>query len=152
MQAALNKRNSYQDFLHGFGNFTDAVTILLKNRHPEHHIWWRDDMAEPTAKWFLDRLNKKIYGRKYSGGHRCLGVAISYERGTLTERPHFHFAIERPTHLTRHKFHQLIHEVFIKMDWRAGTIHISPYLNAPFLRYICKGNFESFLLGVCSRA
>ena len=151
MQAILSKRHSYQEFINGLGKFTDAVTMLLKSRHPTHHIWWRDDMAEPTAKWFLDRLNKKVFGRKYASGHKRLAVAIAYERGGLTDRPHFHLAIERPAHLSNHKFHQLIQDVFRRMDWGMGTIHISKYTSAPFLRYICKGDFECFLLGVCAK-
>lgn len=151
MQAFLNKHRAYQDFFNDLGRFTDAITLLLKSRHPHHHIWWRDDMAEPTARWFVERLNKKVYGRRYSGGYNCLAVAVAYERGGLTKRPHFHLAIERPTHLSSQKFHQMIQEIFKRMEWGFGTIHICNYSSASFLRYVCKGDFERFLIGACSR-
>lgn len=151
MRTFLNKNDCYQEFFNGLGRFTDAVTLLIKSRHPSHHIWWRDDMAEQTAKWFIERLNKKVFGRRYLGGYKCLAVAIAYERGGLTNRPHFHFAIERPIHLSSQKFHQFIHDVFKRMEWGFGTVHISQYRSASFLRYICKGDFERFLMGACSR-
>jgi len=152
---SLNRRivrAAYEDFFMNYGLFTDAVTINLKSRHPTLHIWWRDVMAEPTASWFLDRLNKKTFGRLYLGGHKRLAVAISYERGYLTGRPHFHLAVERPTQLSKTKFHQLIKDVFMKMDWGFGTVDICNFKSSKFLRYICKGDFEKFLLNACSKA
>lgn len=146
-----NLRISYQNYLSGFGKFTEAVTINLKFRHPTHQIQWRDDMAEPTARWFLERLNKRIFGRRYSGGHKHLAVVISYEQGRLTGRPHFHIAIERPDHLRKDHFHRQLQDVFKRMDWGFGTIDIRPYKSSHFLRYICKGNFENFLLSNCAR-
>ena len=67
------------------------------------------------------------------------------------DRPHFHLAIGRPKHLTKPRFHQLIQEVFKKMDWRYGTIDIRDFKNSFFLRYMCKGDFEKILVGVCSK-
>ena len=144
-------RAAYQTFFCEFGKLTDAVTILLKKEHPEHYIYWRDEMAEPTAKWFMDRLNKKVFGRMYLGGHQRLAAVISYERGGLTDRPHFHLAIGRPRHLTKLKFHQLIEGVRRRMDWSFGTIDIRDYTGSGFLRYICKGDFEKIILSACSR-
>lgn len=151
MQATLDKKSEYQEFLNGLGTFTDAITINLKTRHPIHHVWWRDDMAQSTANWFMDRLNKKIYGRSYSGGHKRIAVVIAYERGGITGRPHFHLAIERPSQLSKLKFHQLINDVFKRLDWKFGTIDICNYRSSKFLRYICKGDFERFLLSVCTK-
>ena len=145
------QRVTYQKFFSEFGKLTDAVTILLKKKHPEHHIYWRDEMAEPTAKWFMDRLNKKVFGRMYLGGHQRLAAVISYERGGLTDRPHFHLAIGRPRNLTKHKFHQLIKDVLERMDWSFGTIDIRDYTSTGFIRYICKGDFEKILLGACTK-
>jgi hypothetical protein len=151
MQAHLDKRSTYRLFLGDFGKFTDAVTVLLKLQHPEHHTYWRDEMAEPTAKWFIDRLNKKVFGRAYLGSHQRLPVVISYERGGLANRPHFHLVTSHPRHLTKHKFHQMIKDVHERMDWSFGTIDIRDYKSTPFLRYMCKGDFEKIILSACSR-
>jgi hypothetical protein len=144
---ALSPRiiGAYKDFFSDCGAFTDAVTILLKHRHPTHHVCWRNDMAKPTAHWFAERLNKKIYGRSYLGGHKQLGMVISYEIGGLAGRPHFHIVIERPKHLKQGIFRQTIKKVFNQMDWRTGTIDIRDYKNSLFLRYMCKGDFEKII-------
>jgi hypothetical protein len=138
-------RIDYQDFFDKFGNLTDVVTILLKKRHPSFNVYWRPEFAKPTAHWFYDRINKKIYGRKYIGGHKQLGIVVSHEIGDKTDRPHLHIAIERPAHLSTYKFHQLIKEALKQMEWRFQAIHIENYNDSGFLRYMCKGDFEKII-------
>jgi hypothetical protein len=135
----------YQDFFGRFGNLTDVITILLKKRHPSFNVYWRPEFAKPTAHWLYDRINKKVYGRKYIGGHKQLGIVVSHEVGDKADRPHLHIAIERPAHLSTYKFHQLIKEAFKQMEWRFQAIHIENYYDSGFLRYMCKGDFEKII-------
>jgi len=138
-------RIEYQNFFADFGNFTDTITILLKKRNPTLNTYWRSEYAEKTALWFYDRLNKKIYGRKYLGGHRQIGMVTSYEVGCKTGRPHLHIAVERPNHLNKSQFHRLIEDVFKRMEWAYESIYFKTYRDAGFLRYMCKGDFESII-------
>jgi hypothetical protein len=138
-------RIDYQEFFGGFGNFTDVVTLLLKKRHPTFNIYWRPEFAKPTAHWFYDRLNKKLYGRSYIGGHKQLGIVVSHEIGDKADRPHLHIALERPNHLSKSQFHHLIEEVFKQMEWGFQTIDIEDYYDSGFLRYMCKGDFEKII-------
>jgi hypothetical protein len=138
-------RIQYQKFFEGFGNFTDVITILLKKRNSTFNTHWLGEYAEPTAHWFYDRLNKKIYGRKYLGGHRQIGMVSSYEIGHKTGRPHLHIALERPNHLSKSQFHHLIEEVFKRMEWAYESIDFKTYRDAGFLRYMCKGDFEKII-------
>ena len=138
-------RIDYQDFFGRFGKLTDAITILLKKRHPTFDVYWRTEFAIPTAHWFYDRLNKKIYGRKYLGGHRQIGMVSSYEIGKKTGRPHLHIVLERPNHLSKSQFHHLIEEVFKRMEWAYESIDLKTYRDAGFLRYMCKGDFEKII-------
>ena len=144
-------RHEYHHYFSSFGNFTDSVTILLKKQHSLHETYWRDELAEPNARWYLDRLNKLTYGRQYLGGHKSLPVVTSYEVGSKTSRPHFHMAIERPKHLRKEKFHQFLRKPFQAMDWAYGTIDILDYTGDPFIRYICKGDFEKILVSCCTK-
>ncbi|OJI05727.1 hypothetical protein [Polynucleobacter sp. MWH-Adler-W8] len=138
-------RIDYQDFFDKFGNLTDVVTILLKKRHPTFNVYWRTEFAKSTAHWCYDRLNKKVYGRRYMDGHKQLGIVVSHEIGDKSDRPHLHIAIGRPAHLSEHKFHQLIIDAFMPMEWRYQAIHIENYYNSGFLRYMCKGDFEKII-------
>jgi hypothetical protein len=138
-------RIEYQNFFANLGNFTDTVTVLLKKRNPTFNIYWRTEFAKPTAHWFYDRLNKKIYGRRYIGGHKQLGIVVSHEIGDKSDRPHLHIAIARPVHLSERKFHQLIIDAITPMEWRYQAIHIKNYYDSGFLRYMCKGDFEKII-------
>ena len=138
-------RLEYQTFLGSFGNFTDFITILLEKRNPTFNVYWRLEFAKSTAHWFYDRLNKKVYGRSYRAGHKQLGIVIAHEYGDLTERPHFHIVLERPTHFKQSQFHSLIESIFNKMEWAHGSIHFKPYIDSGCIRYMCKGDFEKII-------
>ena len=144
-------RFAYQMYFESYGSFTDVVTILLKKRLANRATVWRDEYAENNAIWYISRLNRRVYGRKYMGGHKRLATVVSYEMGDLTHRPHLHIAIERPADLNKTKFRQIIMEVFGRMEWAYGTIDIRDYKRAPFLRYMCKGDFEKIIMNACSR-
>ncbi len=144
-------RNTYVLFLSELGKFTDIVTIPIKKRHPIDVIYWRDEFAIPTARYFIDRLNYKIYKRAYRFNKKKLSVITSYEKGIKTDRPHFHIAIERPESVLEANFHNYIHNIASKMHWAYGDIDIRRYRNQEFIRYMCKGNFERVLLEVCSK-
>lgn len=145
-------KTRYQRFFEGFGSFTDVVTIPLKHRHPKHETYWREEFAEKNAIWFLNRLNKKFYGRAYIKGYKKLSVVTSYERGYLTSRPHFHMVIERPRHIRREKFHDAIKSTFKSMEWGFGTIDIRDYTSPEFISYMCKGDHHKIILCASFRA
>jgi len=139
-------------FISNLCNFTDFITILIKRRLPYQEVYWRDEFSEKTAQLLIKRMNQRIYGRAYLKGSKTLGTAISYEVGNLTNRPHFHVAIERPNHITKQGFLKRITKVVDSMEWLVNEIDVKDYKNSGCIKYICKGNSDKFILSGCSRS
>jgi hypothetical protein len=149
----LNK-SQYQteslEFYRRLGNFTDMVTILIKHRLPKRAISWRSEFAEKSAALLITRLNERVFRRKYLSGEKSLSTLISYEVGRKLGRPHFHLVIERPDNLTRENFIAVLRKVVVSMEWLIDDFDVRDYKNSGCVGYICKGNFDSFILSGCN--
>jgi len=139
-------------FVGNLCNFTDFITILIKKRLPFQDVYWRDEFSEKTAQLLIKRINQRVYGRAYMKGNKTLGTAISYEVGSLTNRPHFHLAIECPSNFTKQGFLKCITKVVSSMEWLVDKIDIKDYKNIGCIKYLCKGNSDKVILSGCSRS
>jgi len=149
----LNKSRYQQEsqrFYGGFGNFTDFVTILIKHRLPERNTLWRQEFADKTADVLIKRLNQRILGEPYMKGRKSLSTLISYEVGRELGRPHFHLLIERPNGFTRKSLITVLDRVVGSMEWLINNVDVRDFTDSGCIRYICKGDYDAFILSGCN--
>jgi hypothetical protein len=103
----LKQRVESNDFRGRFGSSIDPIKVSENTRH------------------FLNRLNQKVYGKKFTRFKKCLSV-IPVIEGNKNIRLHVHMAIEKPEHLTFEEFEKLIRENWSKTKYGYKDIWIRP--------------------------
>lgn len=108
-----------------------AVTLTLKQRIEGNNCRGRfGSSIDPikvsdNTRHFLNRLNQKVYGKKFTRFNKCLSV-IPVIEGNKDIRWHVHMAIEKPVHLTFEEFEKLIFENWSKTTYGYENVRIRP--------------------------
>jgi hypothetical protein len=106
-----------------------AVTLTLKQRIEGNNCRGRfGSSIDPikisdNTRHFLNRLNQKVYGKKFTRFNKCLSV-IPVIEGSKDIRWHVHMAIEQPDHLSFEEFEKLIVENWLKTKYGYNDIRI----------------------------
>jgi hypothetical protein len=116
-----------------------AITLTMKQGIPGTHGWIRIDKitASQNLRYFLNRLNKKVFG---SASHRhkrklnCLPV-IEHDE---VRRMHYHLLLDCPEHLSDQAFETLVRTCWRQTAWASEQVHYEPSANAGWLLYISK--------------
>lgn len=132
-------------FLNDLGEFSVAVTINLKKRHPLHCIWISEDIAAQTAQRFVRHLGRYLLKRKYRYGHEKINAIVTLERGAEFRRWHIHLAIEKPKCCSTLEFTNAIRIVCNRLEWCREDIEIKDYWSSGWLDYITKDGMDSLV-------
>lgn len=138
-------------FLNELGEFSVAVTINLKNRHPLLGIWISEDIAAQTAQRFVRHLGRYLLKRKHRYGHEKINAIATLERGAEFRRWHIHLAIEKPKNCSASEFHNAILVVGSRLEWCRDDIDIRDYKSSGWLSYITKDGLDSIVVLDSSR-
>jgi hypothetical protein len=133
-------------FLDSQGPFDWAVTMNLKKRHPTYQTYITPQIVEQTGRHYLSMVNKGLFKRQYRYGHVKLNSIFCMEIGILDKRQHLHFAIGSNNQLHKEELLRQLNKAYKKMDWVKDDIHIAPYQDAGWLKYLLKTGFESVVL------
>lgn len=132
-------------WLNELGEFSVAVTINLKKRHPLHGIWISEDIAAQTAQRFVRHLGRYLLKRRYRYGHEKISAIATLERGAEFRRWHIHLAIEKPRNCSALDLHNAIRVVGSRLEWCRDDIDIRDYKNSGWLSYITKDGVDSLV-------
>lgn len=141
-----NLQTEIIEFLKNLGPFNYSVTVNLKKRNPKLNVYSNHEQWEKSAQWFISALNKKILKRAYRYGHQKLNSITAVEIGSLNKRPHIHMALGIPPQISHETCIQTINEVHQRMDWSYGEIHIMPYQDSGWIKYLIKEGFDRVVL------
>ena len=133
-------------FLEDLGPFHYSVTINLKKRHPRFDVYSTYEQWEKSAGWLVSAINKKIFKRAYRYDHKKINSISAIEVGNINKRPHIHMALGFPTEVSCDQCMQSLIEVHRKMDWSYGEMHIEPYQDSGWIKYIMKEGFDRVAL------
>jgi hypothetical protein len=145
------KLSDVSEWLNERGEFSVAVTINLKKRHPLYGIWISEDIAAQTAMRFVRHLWRYVLKRRYRYGHEGVNAIATLERGAEFRRWHIHLALEKPTNCSDSAFQDAIRLVASRLEWCRDDIDIQKYNSSGWLSYITKDGLDSIVVLDISR-
>lgn len=134
------------NFLNQLGPFDWAVTMNLMKRHPYYQTSLTPQIFEQTGRHYFSMVNKAVFKRKYRYGHEKLKGIFCMEIGDIEKQPHLHYAIGCDDWVIKEKVLYELKKAHRKIDWAKGNIHITPYGDEGWLKYLIKTGFESVVL------
>lgn len=80
----------------------------------------RFDGAVKNVRFLLERVNRRVFGRRYLKGEQVLNAVVAVERGPVGGRLHVHGLIEVPGDRKPSEFRTLMDEQWAKCRERYG--------------------------------
>lgn len=154
------KTIDYVNFLRSKNNGQHNVelTITLKQSLPTldgGRIRIDKEIAADTAKRILNRINKKILGRRFYKKNKSVGAYFTLEGGDGTKRLHFHAALWVPEHFLQRTDYKerLFDAIRFNNQWVYREIAIeTENLKLRWDNYCVKTGGDSILLNTVSSA
>jgi len=112
-----------------------AVTLTFKQ------VTLIDSEAKKCVRHFMNRLNYKVYGKRFQRHGKKLSILPVFE-GNRNVRLHVHLSLEQPESLSFDKYSKLIHESWGKTNFGHRNIDIQPQYDG-WIGYLLKHKSKS---------
>lgn len=122
-----------------------AVTVTLKqgihtyNTITPTFVKVTPSLGNQNFRHFLNLLNRKVFGKKFSRHGQRLKVIPVLEGGPNT-RLHYHFVIDRPPYLSIKTFSDHIQTCWTSTQWGHRQIDIQRVCDQGWINYISKSH------------
>lgn len=116
-----------------------AVTLTMRQsrRLPEGVLQLDKIRASRNLRYFLNRLNKKSYGKSFERYNKRISVIPAYEYDK-ENKLHYHLIIAKPNHVTSKKFVNSLVPIWMKTPWGLWSADIQSVTDSGWLKYITK--------------
>jgi len=128
------------DYLKFFNDrsIPNPIALTLTSKQFSNGSPLDKDKITRDIRYFMNRLNQKVYGKAYLRFKKCLFV-IPIIEGNEYIRLHTHMVIERPRHLSSEEFENLIRENWSKTVYGYNNIKFKPsYSYTGWVDYMLK--------------
>jgi hypothetical protein len=123
-----------------------AITCTYRLGHQDRSGIWMPAVNEAQCRngfrYFMNRVNRKVYGYRYRHHHKRLRVLAMVEKDS-DSRWHLHGAIEPPEHLTREEFVLILHTEWHRIVG-AYKIKVDPSADLGWITYMLKRRQKPF--------
>jgi hypothetical protein len=107
-------------------NAVCAVTFTLKQGIYWHGYYVRGEPREYSRalNHFMNRLNRKVYGRAFRQHHKRLRIIPVLEKGKGGGW-HYHACLERPAHISEFRFKFLVPFIWRDLRWAKPRVSVT---------------------------
>ena len=120
----------------------NPVSVTLSEKQRVGNEWIDDQKSSQNLRHFLNRLNQKIYGKRFLRYNKRLSV-FPVQEGTKDIRHHLHLTLELPDDYDINEFSELICECWSKTRFGYNQVSVSPVRDDGWLRYQLKTRSKS---------
>ena len=134
---------SVTSWVQGLGQYAFFVTATKRFDRTT------DEAFRGAVKYFLNRLNRAVFGRQGRKGRRSLASFVSIEHGATGGRLHAHIALGKPRELPLRESKRIVLQV-LKLVRSFGYCDVRPYRSERHISYLLKSGQDSIYFEVCN--
>lgn len=120
----------------------NPVSVTLSEKQCVGNEWIDDQKSSQNLRHFLNRLNQKVYGKRFRRYNKRLSV-FPVQEGTKDVRHHIHLTMELPDNYDINTFNQLVCECWSKTRFGYNQVQVVPMRDDGWVRYQLKMRSKS---------
>ena len=135
-----NQRNEIRNWLDrdDWMNWYAVTLTMRQSRKLPEGILWLDEMrASRNLRYFLNRLNKKFFGKSFERHNKRINVIPAYECDK-EKKLHYHLIIAKPNHVASDDFINSLVPLWMKTPWGLWSADVQSEVDSKWLKYITK--------------
>lgn len=126
------------EWLHKLAPWDLAVTVTIERRDPKSGLLVSRERINAAMRYFLERLNKCLFGHCASRHGYRVGSVFVIEHGVLGDHPHVHMTLTRPAHVSQPELTSHIERLIGRNSLFRREHAIRPYTSGNWHSYCLK--------------
>ena len=120
----------------------NPLSVTLTEKQKVDTEWIDDRRSSVNFRHFMNRLNQKVYGKRFLRYDKRLFV-FPVQEGTKHTRHHLHLILELPSNYNINNFRELIFECWSKTRFGYSQVDVKPMIDCGWIRYQLKHRSKS---------